>query len=131
MVVLLWAIVEKSWTARRSDDGSVRVDRVSITQIGDIWVPDVLIATAKKELTDPSKFSKTCPNFGIYPFSGFSGVLSSVRITVPFRLIHPTCDFFTFSKNLRKPEKSKKIYFRRQKRMGVMRDGRINRNVWQ
>jgi len=48
--------------------------------------------------------------------------------TVPFRLICPTCDFFMFSKNLRKSEKSRINYFRGQKKMGVMHDGQINRN---
>jgi hypothetical protein len=31
-------------------------------------------------------------------------------------------------KNLRKSEKSRKKYFRGQKKMGVTRDGRIDRN---
>ena len=52
----------------------------------------------------------------------------NIRSTVPFRLIRPTRDFLTFSKNLRKSEKSRKNYFRGQKKMGVTRDGRINRN---
>jgi len=45
--------------------------------------------------------------------------------TVPFRLIRPICDFFTFSKNLRKSEKSRKNYFRGQKKMGVTRASAI------
>jgi hypothetical protein len=48
--------------------------------------------------------------------------------TVPFQSIRPTRDFPTFLKNLRKSEKSKKNYFRGQKKMGVTRDGRIDRN---
>jgi enoyl reductase-like protein len=60
--------------------------------------------------------------------AGIPTTEKAVEITVPFQSIRPTRDFPTFLKNLRKSEKSRKKYFRGQKKMGVTRDGRIDRN---
>jgi hypothetical protein len=54
------------------------------------------------------------------------GSITPEFITVPFQSIRPTRDFPMCSKNLRKSEKLRKFYFRGQKKMGVMRDGRID-----
>jgi hypothetical protein len=38
MMVLCWAIIEKSWTAVWSDDGTIKVVGVSITQMSSTLV---------------------------------------------------------------------------------------------